>query len=80
MVEPRFFLRIELTDSAREQAKNAGLDVNSVTQVLDDNVWVGDRISFGSDAADDFVVIRRRHLIGTSASTLVLVLDYPARN
>ncbi len=80
MVEPRFFLRVELTDSARERAKETGLDVNSATQVLDDNVLVGDRISFGRSAEDDFVVIRRRHLIGTSAATLVLVLDYPARN
>ncbi len=80
MVEPRFFVRIEMTDSAKQRADHAGLDVNSATQVLDADVQVGDRISFGRDASDDFVVIRRRHLIGTTAATLVLVLDHPARN
>lgn len=80
MPEPRFFVRIELTASAKERADHAGLDVNSATQVLDTDVQIGDRISFGSNAADDFVVIRRRHLVGTSSATLVLLLDHPARN
>lgn len=80
MPEARFFVRIELTTSAKERADHAGLDVNSATQVLDADVQIGDRISFGSDAADDFIVIRRRHLIGTSSATLVLVLDHPARD
>jgi hypothetical protein len=76
----RLFIRIELTDTAKSRADQAGLDVNSATQSLDANTFVGDRISFGGDAADDFVVIRRRHLIGTGPAILVLTLDHPARN
>jgi len=80
MADARSFLRIELTESARLRADRAGLDVNSATQVLDTRVQVGDRISFGSTADDDFVVIRRRYLIGTDTAMLVLLLDHPARN
>ncbi len=80
MSERRLFIRIELTDSARARAEQAGLDINGATQALDANTLVGDRLSFGGDAADDFVVIRRRHLIGTGPAILVLVLDHPARN
>lgn len=76
----RLFIRIEMTDTAKSRADQAGLDVNSATQALDANTLVGDRISFGGDAADDFVVIRRRHLIGTGPAILVLTLDHPARN
>jgi hypothetical protein len=80
MPDRRFFIRIELTASAKARADQAGIDVNSATQSLDANTLVGDRISFGGDAADDFVVIRRRHLIGTGPAILLLVLDHPARN
>lgn len=80
MPDRRFFIRIELTDSAKAHADRAGIDVNSATQALDANTLVGDRISFGGAAADDFVVIRRRHLIGTGPAILLLVLDHPARN
>lgn len=79
--ERRLFIRVELTDSAKARAEKAGLDINSATQSLDANTFVGDRVSFGGgDAADDFVVIRRRHLIGTGPAILVLTLDHPARN
>ena len=77
MHDRRKFIRIELTEAAREHADKSGLDVNSATQVLDAGVQIGDRISFDGDPAKDFVVIRRRHLIGTGASTLVLLLDLP---
>ena len=80
MSERRLFIRMELRDSARARAEQAGLDINGATQALDANTLVGDRLSFGGDAADDFVVIRRRHLIGTGPAILVLVLDHPARN
>ena len=80
MPDRRLFIRIELTDSARARAVAAGIDVNGATQALDAKTLVGDRISFGGDAADDFVVIRRRHLIGTGPAILVLTLDHPARN
>jgi hypothetical protein len=76
----RLFIRIELTASAKARADQAGIDINGATQALDANTFVGDRLSFGGDAADDFVVIRRRHLIGTGPAILVLTLDYPARN
>ena len=75
MQDRRLFIRIELTDAAREYAGKAGLDVNGASQVLDSSVQTGDRLSFGGDPAKDFVVIHRRHLIGTGASTLVLMLD-----
>jgi hypothetical protein len=78
--ERRLFIRIELTESAKARADQAVLDINGATQALDANTLVGDRISFGGDAADDFVVIRRRHLIGTGPAILVLTLDHPARN
>ncbi len=78
--ERRLFIRIELTESAKARAGTAGIDVNSATQALDANTVVGDRISFGGDAADDFMVIRRRHLIGAGPAILVLLLDHPARN
>lgn len=77
MQDRRLFIRIELTDAARAYAERAGLDVNSATQVLDTGVQIGDRVSFGGDPANDFIVMRRRHLIGTGASTLVLMLDLP---
>jgi hypothetical protein len=76
----RLFIRIELTASARARAERAGLDVNAATESLDAAVQIGDRISFGSDPADDFVVLRRRYLIGNGPAILVLVLDHPARN
>jgi hypothetical protein len=80
MMDRRLFLRIELTASAKARAEQAGLDVNAATQSLGESVQVGDRISFGGDPADDFVVLRRRYLIGTGPAILVLVLDHPARN
>ncbi|HWV53586.1 hypothetical protein [Pseudorhodoplanes sp.] len=80
MTERRLFIRIELTASARARAEAAGLDANAATQSLDASVQVGDRISFGGDPADDFVVLRRRYLIGTGPAILVLELDHPARN
>jgi hypothetical protein len=80
MTERRLFIRIELTASARARADAAGLDVNAATQSLDASVHVGDRISFGGDPADDFVVLRRRYLIGSGPAILVLELDHPARN
>lgn len=80
MMDRRLFLRIELTASAKTRAEQAGLDVNAATQSLGESVHVGDRISFGGDPADDFVVLRRRYLIGTGPAILVLVLDHPARN
>lgn len=79
MTDRRLFIRIELTASARARADQAGLDVNAASQSLDATVQQGDRISFGGDVADDFVVLRRRHLIGTGPAILVLVLDHPAR-
>ena len=75
MQDRRLFIRIELTEPAREHAEKTGLDVNGAAQMLDFSVQIGDRVSFGGDPAKDFVVIRRRHLIGTSTSTLVLLLD-----
>ena len=54
--------------------------MNVATQLLDDGVQIGDRISFGGDPADDFVVLRRRYLIGSGPAILGLVLDHPARN
>lgn len=81
MTERRLFIRIELTDTARARAEAAGLDVNAAaSQSLDDRVQVGDRLSFGANPADDFVVLRRRYLIGNGPAILVLVLDHPARN
>jgi hypothetical protein len=80
MRERRLFIRIELTASARARADAAGLDVNAATESIEDGVQVGDRISFGGDPADDFVVLRRRYLIGTGPAILVLELDHPARN
>jgi hypothetical protein len=80
MAERRLFMRIELTATAKDFADRAGLDINSATQTLDATVQIGDRVSFGGAPADDFVVIRRRYLIGTGAATLLLVLDHPARN
>lgn len=80
MRERRLFIRIELTASARARAEAAGLDVNAATESIEDGVQVGDRISFGGDQTDDFVVLRRRYLIGTGPAILVLVLDHPARN
>ncbi len=78
--ERRLFIRIELTETAKSRADKAGIDINSATQSLDAGTYVGDRVSFGGDAADDFVVIRRRHLIGAGPAILVLTLDHPARN
>jgi hypothetical protein len=80
MRERRLFIRIELTASARARAEAAGLDVNAATESIEDGVQVGDRISFGGDPSDDFVVLRRRYLIGTGPAILVLELDHPARN
>jgi hypothetical protein len=80
MTERRLFIRIELTESARARASAAGIDVNAAAECLDTGVQVGDRVSFGGDAADDFVVLRRRFLIGNGPAILVLVLDHPARN
>ena len=80
MRERRLFIRIELTASARARADAAGLDVNAATESIEDGVQVGDRISFGGDPTDDFVVLRRRYLIGTGPAILVLELDHPARN
>ena len=80
MRERRLFIRIELTASARARADAAGLDVNAATESIEDGVQVGDRISFGGDPSDDFVVLRRRYLIGTGPAILVLELDHPARN
>lgn len=79
MTDRRFFIRIELTASAKARADAAGLDVNAATQSLDAGVQVGDRISFGGNPADDFVVLRRRHLIGSGPAILVVELDHPAR-
>ncbi len=81
MREHRLFIRIELTDSAKARATAAGIDVNSATQSLDASVQIGDRVSFGGgDPADDFMVLRRRHLVSTGPAILLLVLDHPARN
>jgi hypothetical protein len=81
MMDRRLFIRIELTASAKARAESAGLDVNAATQSLDANVQVGDRISFGGgNPAEDFVVLRRRHLIGSGPAILVVELDHPARN
>jgi hypothetical protein len=80
MRDRRLFIRIELTQAAREHADKSGLDVNGATEVLDAGVQIGDRVSFGGDPAKDFVVIRRRHLIGTGASTLVLLFDLPTES
>ncbi|MGD9922652.1 MAG: hypothetical protein AB7V13_14610 [Pseudorhodoplanes sp.] len=80
MMDRRLFIRIELTASAKARAEQAGLDVNAATQLLDAGIRIGDRISFGGDEADDFVVLRRRYLIGSGPAILVLVLDHPARN
>ena len=74
----RLFIRIELTEAARRHAETAGLDVNGLTQMLDASVQTGDRISFGGNPADDFILTERRHLVGTGAATLVLTLDHPA--
>lgn len=80
MTDRRLFIRIELTASARARAEAAGLDVNAAaSQSLDDRVQVGDRVSFGGDISDDFVVLRRRYLIGSGPAILVLELDHPAR-
>jgi hypothetical protein len=79
MTDRRLFIRIELTASAKARAEAAGLDVNAATQSLDPGVQVGDRISFGGNPADDFVVLRRRHLIGSGPAILAVVLDHPAR-
>jgi hypothetical protein len=80
MMERKLYIRIELTESAKARAEAAGLDVNVATQLLDAGVQVGDRISFGGDPADDFVVLRRRYLIGNGPAILGLVLDHPARS
>ncbi len=80
MTERRLFIRIDLTASARARADAAGIDVNAASQLLDGSVQVGDRISFGRDPSDDFVVLRRRFLIGSGPAILVLELDHPARN
>ena len=80
MMNRRLFIRIELTASARARAEHAGLDVNAATDSLDQGIQVGDRISFGGDPSDDFVVLRRRYLIGSGPAILVLVLDHPATN
>jgi hypothetical protein len=74
------FIRIEMTDSAKARAVAAGIDVNAATQSLDKSAQVGDRVCFGGDPADDFVVVRRRHLISTGPAILLLVLDHPARD
>jgi hypothetical protein len=80
MTERRLFIRIELTESAKARASAAGIDVNAATEWLDTGIQVGDRVSFGGDAADDFVLLRRRFLIGTGPAILVLELDHPARS
>lgn len=80
MMERKLYIRIELTESAKARAEAAGLDVNVATQLLDAVVQIGDRISFGGDPTDDFVVLRRRYLIGNGPAILGLVLDHPARN
>lgn len=80
MIGRRLFIRIELTASARARAEQAGLDVNAAIESLDHGIQIGDRISFGGDPADDFVVLRRRYLIGNGPAILVLILDHPARS